>query len=599
VRRGLVTALLLAVIAGGVVALVATGGSSGRTYKIELDNAFGLVTGADFKVAGVKAGTIKSIDLNQRNLHAVVTVQVTQPGFGSFHADAFCLSRPQSLICEYFITCDPGTRGAVLPSGSTIPVTRTQSTIPADLLQNIMRVPYRQRFTLIVGELGAAAAGRSGDLQAALARAVPALTQTDNLLSLLGNDSQTLQQLTASSNQVITALANNSQQIKRFIVEANRAASATATQQVNLASSLQKLPTFLEQLRPAMVRLGAATQANTPVLANLNASASQLHTLFTTLPAFSRASIPAFRALGSASVTGDAAVNAARPTIAALNQFAKPTPDLAQNLAIVTEHIDNRKYATEANSRSPGGKGYTGLESLLQFAFNLAAATNTYGPFGHQLAVDAFVSAMCTPYASAGTVYTNTKTFGPAARSCYAWLGPNQPGVNTTDPSNPTACVPDPGGAPPGQTAPATTAAACKTAPARVPASRPRGQKPSTQPVTSPTGATPTTGTGSGSGSPGSTGGKGGLAGIIGGLLGTTGAGGTVSKVGGILSGLLGGGGSGSTTGTTGAGGLLGGLGRLLSGGGTASAHTGGGLLGAAAAHTAVAKQLLKFLIAP
>jgi hypothetical protein len=348
-----------------------------------------------------------------------------------------------------------------------------------------------------------------------------------------------------------------------------------------------------------MARLGAATQANTPVLANLNASASQLNTLFTTLPAFSRASIPAFRALGSASVTGDAAVNAARPTIAALNQFAKPTPDLAQNLAIVTEHIDNRKYATEASSRSPGGKGYTGLESLLQFAFNLAAATNTYGPFGHQLAVDAFVSAMCTPYASAGTVYTNLKTFGPAARSCYAWLGPNQAGVNTTDPSNPAACVPDPGGAPPGQTAPATTAAACKTAPARVPASLPHGHQQSTQPVTTPTGQTPASGSGSGSpGSPGSTSGKGGLAGIIGGLLGTTGVGGTVSKVGGILSGLLGGGSS-STSGTTGAGGLLGGLGRLLTGGGNSPAHASGGLLGAATAHTAVAKQLLKFLIAP
>ena len=31
------------------------------TYRIEFDNAFGLVTGADFKVAGVRAGTIESI----------------------------------------------------------------------------------------------------------------------------------------------------------------------------------------------------------------------------------------------------------------------------------------------------------------------------------------------------------------------------------------------------------------------------------------------------------------------------------------------------------------------------------------------------------
>ena len=78
-------------------------------------------------------------------------------------------------------------------------------------------MPYRQRFTLIINELGAAVAGRSGDLQAALRRAVPALTQTDNLLNLLANDSQTLKQLTTSSNSVITELANNSTQVERFI----------------------------------------------------------------------------------------------------------------------------------------------------------------------------------------------------------------------------------------------------------------------------------------------------------------------------------------------------------------------------------------------
>ena len=579
-RRAIASTILVLIVAGGVAALIATSGSGGRTYRIELDNAFGIVTGADFKVAGVKAGTIKSIDLNQKSLRAVVTVSVTQPRI-AFHADTMCISRPESLIGEYFISCDPGTKGRILPSGSTIPVTQTQSTIPADLLQNILRLPYRQRFSLIIGELGAAAAGRGGDLQAALQRAVPALTQTDNLLQVLANDSTTLQQLTASSDSVITALANNSAQIKQFIVQANNAASDTATQQVNLQSTLQKLPGFLGQLQPALARLGAATQANTPVLANLNASSAQIDRLFVDLPGFSRASRPAIKYLGRASVTGDAAVKAAEPTVAALNNFAGPTPDLAQNLAIVTQHLDNRAYAVEKNPRSPGGQGYTGLEALLQFVFNLAAATNTYGPFGHQLAVDAFVSAMCTPYASLGTIQSNLKLFGPAARSCYAWLGPNQPGVNETDPSNPTACVPDPGGAPPGQTGPATTATACGATPARVPAdshhagqtsSTPAAPPPATKPVPA-TNSPPAT-------SPGSSGGLGGLGGALGGL-------------GGVLRGLLGAGrGSTGSTGATGVSGLLGGVVNGLLG----STH---GLLGNSTQGALATKQLLRYLIAP
>jgi virulence factor Mce-like protein len=580
-RRGLITALLGVLIIGGVIALVTTTGSSGTTYKIQLDNAFGLVTGAEFKVAGVKAGTIKSIDLDQKTLHAVVTVSLTQKGL-PFHKDAFCLSRPQSLIGEYFISCDPGTTGPVLRNGATVPVTRTESTIPADLLQNITRLPERQRLTLIVGELGAAAAGRSGDLQAALARAVPALTETDNLLNILGNDSQTLEQLTSNANTVVTALANNSKNVQRFIVQANNAASDTATQEVNLQSSLQKLPPFLQQLRPALAKLDSAAVANEPVLANLDASSGELNTLFRNLPSFARASTPAIKALGEASVTGQAAAKAATPTVQALNQFAKPTPDLAQNLAIVTHVLDDRNYAVEPNANSPGGKGYTGLESLINFTYNLAGATNTYGPYGHMLAVDAFVSLMCSNYASPVTVETNLKLYGNAARSCYAWLGPNQPGVNQTDPSNPNACVPDPGGAPSGETGPSTTACklgATTSATADVRHRQTSHTTTKTAAAATPTATSPPATAAPGTSAPASSSSSGsGAPPSAGGALGSIGSG--ISN---LLGGLLGGGsGSGSSS-----GGLL---------GGHSGTSTSRGTTGSVSAAT---KALLNYLISP
>jgi virulence factor Mce-like protein len=468
-RRILLSASIVvaAVVVVAVLVAAASGGSSDPTYKIQLDNAFGLVGGAQIKVAGVPAGTIQSIQLpsacragDPGACYAVVTVQVTQRGFGSFRSDAFCQSRPQSLIGEYFIDCQPGQYGKVLAPGSTIPVTHTQSTIPADLLLNVMRLPYRERLSLIINELGAAAAARGEDLQAALRRAVPALTETDNLLGLLANDSHTLQQLTVSADTVVTALANNSPQVQRFITAANSTATATATQDTNLKATLQQLPGFLEQLQPAMAQLGAAAGVYQPVLANLNRSAGQVDRLLIDLPPFSRSAIPAIKSLGQASVAGKAAVQAAAPTVKLLDQFARPTPELAQNLAIVLHDLDDRSRAVEPDSRSPGGKGYTGLEALLQYVFNQTLAINTFGPFGHLLAVDSFVDPMCSPYATSATIAISLAKYGPRYRQCYAWLGPNQPGVNETDPSNPRACVPDPGGAPPGQRGPRTTA--CK-----------------------------------------------------------------------------------------------------------------------------------------
>jgi len=463
-RRALLAAALVVVVVGGVVALTSGGGSGDGdpTYKIEFDNAFGLVSGAQFKVAGVPAGTIDSITLNRKDLHAVVTVSVTQSGFGAFHADATCQSEPQSLIGEYFVDCNPGTSGPVLRNGATIPVTHTVSTIPADLIQDIMRLPYRQRFALIIDELGAAVAGNSQNLQAALQRAVPALDETDNLLNLLANNSNTLKQLTANADQVVTALANNSVQVQRFIQYANRAAVDSAPQQRNIELTWQRLPGFLSQLRPTLAELDNAVNANRPVLANLHAASGTLDRFFKDLPGFSHAALPATRALGKASVVGRQAVNAAGPTISLLNQFALHNPELAQNLAIVTHQLDDRAYATERNPRSPGGQGYTGLEALLQFVFNFALGINTYGPYGHMLAVDAFYNPVCSPYADAQTITQNIAQYGLArTEQCFSWLGPNQPGVNEPDPTDPSACVPIPGGAPPGQRGPAASGTPC------------------------------------------------------------------------------------------------------------------------------------------
>jgi phospholipid/cholesterol/gamma-HCH transport system substrate-binding protein len=459
-KRVLLSGAILAAVAAFIVfATGASRGTAAGTYKIEFDNAFGLVTGADFKVSGVPAGSISAISLDRKTMRALVTVQVSKPGFGQFHSDASCESRPESLIGEYYVDCNPGASGPVLRAGSTIPVTHTQSTIPADLVQNIMRLPYRERFSIIVNELGAAAAARGGDLQAALQRAVPALTETDSLLNLLANDSGTLQALTRDSNSVITALANNSKNVNRFIDEANRTAVATATQQANLRTTLARFPGLLEQLRPTLAQLGTTVTTNEPVLQNLNQASGQLNRLFTDLPAFSRSARPAIKSLGQASVTGKVAVTAAEPTVADLNNFAKPTPELAQNLSIVLQDLDTQNRAVEPDSRSPGGKGFSGLQALLWYVFNQTLAVNTYGPLGHMLAVDAFFSPMCSPYATPASISLMLKQYGAAYRQCYSWLGPNQPGVNETDPSNPGAAVPDPGGAPPGKTGPRTSAA--------------------------------------------------------------------------------------------------------------------------------------------
>jgi virulence factor Mce-like protein len=432
---------LLVVVAVG--AFVLLGGASkqaaGTSYWIVLDNAFGLTNGGDVKVGGVKAGKIEKFGLTKDN-RAKVQIQLTESGFKQFTNQATCNTRPQSVIGEYFIDCQPG-KGKPLKSGGVVPVSRTTGTVPIDLVQNVLRLPYRQRLQLIIGELGAAAAGNGDNINAALRRAVPALRETDGLLRILGDESQTIKGLVRDADTVIGDLARNKRTVVRFVLSAKRTSQLTAERRADLQATFHKLPAFLTQLRPTMVSLGKTADNTSKTLATLKASSGQLKTFFADVPPFADASKPALRSLAKASVTGKRALTAARPTIHQLRKFSGKTPELGGNLAVTLKNLDDRKRAVENDPRAavqlgkPGAKvGYTGLEALLMYVFNQSVAINAYDQNGHLLRVNGFVSP-CSAYVDKATRDQKMKTI-PGYKHCTSWIGPNQPGITAPDTSN-------------------------------------------------------------------------------------------------------------------------------------------------------------------
>ena len=55
-----------------------------------------------------------------------------------------------------------------------------------------MRLPYRQRLSLIVAELGTGVAGRGSELNQVIRRADPALKEVDKVLALLASQNKVL-----------------------------------------------------------------------------------------------------------------------------------------------------------------------------------------------------------------------------------------------------------------------------------------------------------------------------------------------------------------------------------------------------------------------
>ena len=428
-KRALIALLVAAALGVGWVVLsgVRSNPDDGK-YWAQFDNAFGLIQGGDLKVAGVRAGQITDIKLARPSNRALVAFRIDRKGFGSLRTDVFCESRPQSLIGEYFVDCRPGTAKTVLKPGSVIPVSHTASTVAPDLVNDILRRPYRERLSLIIGSLGAGVAGNSENLNAAIRRASPALRETDRVLGTLAQQNRILADLTANADRVVGDLAANRKDVGRFVTKARDTAQASAERRADIAAGLEQLPGFLEQLQPTMQSLGRVADDQSTALHQLDASSGQLTELFDRLGPFADASRPAFRALGGASQTGDRAVRAAPPVISQLAAFSKGTPELGKNLAIVLGHLDDRKHSVEKDPRSPGGQGYSGLEALLQYVYDQTTSTAIFDQSNHILKIGAFVGP-CAPYANEVSLKNNPSL----ERQCGSRLGPSQPGINFTD----------------------------------------------------------------------------------------------------------------------------------------------------------------------
>lgn len=433
IQRVLPPLVLIAIVAGGAYALFLRPGAGPDvpTYTVEMDNAFGLTEGAQVRAAGVEVGAVDKLRVDRRTARALVDITIQRTDFGDLRTDARCSIEPQSLIGEYFLDCEPG-RAKKLKEGGTIPVSQTTGTIPPDLVQSVMRRPQREQLGIILSELGAGFASRGPELQSVIQRGIPALRETDAVLKLLGDNRRTLQRLTVDADQVLARLSTNRRDIRRFVTEARDTAAISANRRRALAETIRRLPRFLQELRPTLDDLDTVATKQTPALRDLRASADDLEDLLARLGQFADAATPAIDALGEASVKGTQAVAPARATIAKTRQLAQRSKEPSTNLRFVLEHVDDRKNAVEKSAVSPTGQGFTGLEALLRYPFVQSQALNLFDSRGYTLKLNALVNE-CSGYTNAETA----KATPERTKKCNSWLGPNQPGVTTADPSGP------------------------------------------------------------------------------------------------------------------------------------------------------------------
>jgi hypothetical protein len=332
-----------------------------------------------------------------------------------------------------------------------VPVEQTTSTIPIDLVNNIMRRPVRERFRAIITELGTGLAGRPDDLQEVLKRAHPGLRETSRVLRILGDQNRILQDFIADADTVVKELEANKRDVVRFVREAGETAEISATRREDLRRTFNLLPTFLGELRPTMVALGELADEQIPLLADLERAAPHLDTFLARLGPFSQAARPSVRTLGDAAVAGLRAVRSGRTEVRELRRLAQDAPGTFKPLRQFVQTIDDRERATEPDARAipsappspdptairPGGhRGFTGIESFWNYFYWQSLSLNGFDDISHILRVSITINPACggSPLPPAGNgLAVNLQDVEAKPEECRQWLGPNQPGITTPD----------------------------------------------------------------------------------------------------------------------------------------------------------------------
>ena len=398
-RRIVLIACTVVAAAGLWVVGPASGGDGGPYYvRAIFDNANFLVEGEEVRIAGAKVGVVDSVGVSMPGEtvsledgaravpgKAVIVLRIDDPAFQEFRRDASCITRPQSLLGEKFVECRatrpraPGTEPPPelkqVPEGQPgagqrlLPLESNGHAVDLDIVQDIQRLPYAQRFRIILNELGASVAARGGDLRRIIVRANPALRETDEVLAILARQRRVLARLAEESETVLAPLARRRASVSGFIDSANATNQAAAERRTDLEAGLERLPAALRELRLTMAELGRFSGAATPVVADLRTAAPDLSRAAAGLAPFSRAATGSLVTLGDAARESQADIVGSDPIVKAVRDLADEAAPGAKSLRTLMRSLDDSG----------------GFEELTRFVYLTTGAVNGFDRYGHFL----------------------------------------------------------------------------------------------------------------------------------------------------------------------------------------------------------------------
>ena len=178
-----------------------------------------------------------------------------------------------------------------------LPVENTSSPVDLDLINNVMRLPYRERLSILLDEFGTRA-GRAAARSSTRSSTAP--TRRCARRTRCSRSSPTRTAISpgwrATRTRCWAPLARERESFADFVVQANATGEATAERRDDIRRGIELLPEFLAELEPLMADLEGFADQGIPLLRDLGDAAPALGRLIEAQGTLADASREASRA---------------------------------------------------------------------------------------------------------------------------------------------------------------------------------------------------------------------------------------------------------------------------------------------------------------
>ena len=256
---------------------------STRQYKAIFSDVTGVVKGDDVRVAGVKVGSVKNVEIVDRT-RAQVTFTVRSAT--DLTRSSTATIRYRNLVGQRYISLTQGIGDTtMLPAGSTIPMSRTQPALDLTVLFNGFKPLFAALTPTDVNKLSyeliQVFQGEGGNLQSLL-------NSTGSVTQTLADRDQLIGEVITNLNTVLETVGNRDAQLSSLIVSLRAFMAGLVQDKDAILNSLDSVSSLTNEtadlttgIRPGLV---SSIKELRQVATNLNQGRGEIDRALQILP---------------------------------------------------------------------------------------------------------------------------------------------------------------------------------------------------------------------------------------------------------------------------------------------------------------------------